>query len=198
MQSGLVYILQSLVNLYLIAFALRLAMQWVRADFRNPIVKFVLTVTNHLVLPLRKFVPAIYKIDTATLIIFILLQWATTGILTQLTCGIAPDLLTLLGLAIIRGLRQILNVYFYVIFGYVLMSWISQGTYNPSLAMLGTVLKQIAQPVLMPVQKLIPPIAGLDLSPLFLLLGLGAITRMLYGPAQQLASGLMCPMGVIL
>jgi YggT family protein len=64
--------------------------------------------------------------------------------------------------------------------------------------MLGTVLKQIAQPVLMPVQKLIPPIAGLDLSPLFLLLGLGAITRMLYGPAQQLASGLMCPMGVIL
>jgi YggT family protein len=198
MQSGLIYILQSLVDLYLIAFVLRLAMQWVRADFRNPIVQFVLTVTNPLVLPLRQFIPPIYKIDTATLLVFLLLQLAATGILAQLGCAVGPDLLTLAGLAIIRGLRQILNVYFYVVFGYVLMSWISQGAYNPSLAMIGTVLKQIAEPVLTPVQKWIPPIGGLDLSPLFLLLALGAITRMLYSPAQQLAGGFLCPLGVIL
>ena len=198
MQSGLVYILQSLINLYLITFVLRLAMQWVRADFRNPIVKFVLTVTDPLVLPLRRFVPPLYKIDTATLIVFILLQWAATGMLAQFTCAVGPDPLTVLGLAIIRGLRQILNVYFYVIFGYVLMSWITQGAYNPSLAMLGTVLKQLAKPVLAPIQKLIPSIAGLDLSPLFLLLGLGAVTRILYGPAQQLAGSFLCPLGAIL
>ena len=74
MQSGLVYILQSLVNLYLIAFALRLAMQWVRADFRNPIVKFVLTVTNPLVLPLRKVIPGYGGLDMASLLLALLLQ----------------------------------------------------------------------------------------------------------------------------
>jgi YggT family protein len=198
MQSGLVYILQSLLDLYLAAFVLRLGMQWVRADFRNPIVQFVLTVTNPLVLPLRQFIPPLYKIDTATLLVFVLLQLAATGILAQLSCAVGPDLLTLIGLAIIRGLKQILNVYFYVVFAHVLMSWISQGGYNPSLAMIGSVLKQLAQPVLAPFQKWIPPIGGLDLSPLFLLLLLGAITRMLYSPAQQLAGGFLCSLGVIL
>jgi len=97
MQNGLIYILQSLMDLYLMAFVLRLAMQWVRADFRNPIVKFVLTVTNPLVLPLRRFIPPLYKIDTATVLVFLLLQLAATGILAQLSCAVTPDLLTLLG-----------------------------------------------------------------------------------------------------
>jgi YggT family protein len=198
MQSGLVYILQSLVDLYLIAFVLRLAMQWVRADFRNPIVKFVLKVTDPLVIPLRRFVPPLYKIDTATLIVFVLLEMVATGILTQLSCAVGPDVLTVFGLAIVRAVKQILDVYFYVIFGYVLMSWIAQGNRNPSLAMIGALLKQLAQPILAPIQKLIPPIGGLDLSALFLLLLLGALTRMLYAPAQQLAGGFLCPLGAIL
>jgi YggT family protein len=198
MQSGLVYILQSLIDLYLLAFVLRLGMQWVRADFRNPIVQFVLTVTNPLVMPLRRFVPPVYKIDAATLIVYLVLQLLAIVVLTQLTCAIAPDLLTAVGLALIRGLRLLLNVYFFIVFGFVLMSWIAQGAYNPSIAMLWNLLRQLAQPVLAPLQKIIPPIAGLDLSPIFLLLLLGAITRMLYSPAQQIAGSFLCPLGVIL
>jgi YggT family protein len=64
--------------------------------------------------------------------------------------------------------------------------------------MLWNLLRQLAQPVLAPLQKFIPPIAGLDLSPIFLLLLLGAVTRMLYGPAQQMAGSFLCPLGVIL
>ncbi len=198
MQNGLVYLLQSLIDLYLITYALRLGMQWVRADYRNPIVQFVLKVTDPLVLPVRKFVPAVYKIDVATLIIFVLLQWVAVGILTQLTCAISPGLGAILGLAIIRGLRLILNVYFFLTFGYVLLSWIGQGGYNPSIAMLSSLLRQLVEPVLTPFRRLIPPIAGLDLSPVALLLLLGAATRMLYGPAQQLAGGYLCPLGAIL
>jgi YggT family protein len=198
MQSGLVYILQSLIDLYLLTFVLRLAMQWVRADFRNPIVQFVLTVTNPLVLPLRRFVPSVYKIDTATLIVFILLQWAAVGILAPLSCATPPDMLTIFGLALIRSIRLIFNVYFFLIFGFVMLSWVAQGALNPSIAMLWGLLRDLAQPVLKPVQKLIPPIAGWDLSPIFLLLILGAITRMLYGPAQQIAGSFLCPLGVIL
>jgi YggT family protein len=198
MQSGLVYILQSLADLYLIAVALRLALQWVRADWRNPVVQFVVNITNPLVVPLQKVLAPMYKIDTATLVVYLGIQIVVTALLTSLACVVMPDVLTLVWLAIIRGLRLILNVYFFVIFGYVLMSWISGGAQNPSIAMLGNLLRELASPVLQPVQRYIPPIAGWDLSPIFLLLILGAVTRMLLGPAQQIAGGFMCPLGAIL
>lgn len=198
MQSGLVYLLEALADLYLIAVALRLAMQWVRADFRNPIVQFIVTVTNPLVVPLQKVLAPMYKIDTATLVVYLLLQLAVIALLSSMTCVATPDVITLLWLAIIRGLRLILNIYFFVIFGYVLMSWIATGGYNPSLAMLSNMLRELAEPVLRPVQRLIPPIAGWDLSPIFLLIGLGAVTQMFVPWARELAAGFMCPLGAIL
>jgi YggT family protein len=139
-----------------------------------------------------------YKIDTATLVVFLLIQLGATAALANFGCLAMPDVLTLLWLAIIRGLRLILNVYFFVIFGYVLMSWVSGGAQNPSLAMLGNLLRELAAPLLQPVQRLIPPIAGWDLSPIFLLLGLRALATMLVSPAQQVAGGFMCQLGAIL
>jgi len=198
MASGLVYILQSLIDLYLVTFVLRLAMQWVRADFRNPIVQFVLTVTNPLVAPLRRMIPPLYKIDTATLIVYLALQLIAVTALTQLMCAEAPGILINLGLAVIRGLQLIFNVYFFVVFGFVLMSWIAQGTYNPSLAVVSGLLRELSTPVLSTLQAILPPIAGLYRSHTSLLLGMGAVTRMLYGPAQEMTAGLLCPLGAIL
>jgi len=198
MTSGLVYILQSLIDMYLVTFVLRLAMQWVRADFRNPIVQFVLTVTNPLVAPLRKLLPPVYKIDTATLLVYLLLQLITVTVLTQLICPEPTGISTNFALATIRGLLLILNVYFFVTFGYVIMSWIAQGASNPSLAMIFRLLQELAGPVLAPVQRIIPSIGGLDLSPILLILGIGGVSRMLYSAAQQLTGSILCPLGAIL
>ena len=198
MTSGLIYILQSLIDMYLVTFVLRLAMQWVRADFRNPIVQFVLTVTNPLVAPLRRFLPPIYKIDTGTLLVYLLLQFITVTVLTQLTCPEPTDFITNFMLATIRGLLLILNVYFFLTFGYVLMSWIAQGTHNPSLAMIFRLLQELTAPVLTPLQRIIPAIAGLDLTPILLLLGIGGVSRTLYSVAQQLTGSILCPLGTIL
>jgi len=179
MQSGLLYLIDSLAGLYLIAIALRLAMQWVRADWRNPIVQFIVNVTNPLIVPLQKVLVPIYKLDTATLAVLICMQLAVVSLLTWMSMPAMPDFVTLLWVALIRSAKLILDMYFWVIFGYVLMSWVTAGGgYNPSLAMLSNVLRAIAEPVLTPVRQIIPPISGWDLSPIFLLIGLGALTRM--------------------
>jgi YggT family protein len=167
-------------------------MQWVRADYRNPIVQFILKITNPLVMPLHKFIPSIYKIDTATLTVYMLLCWAGISILTLLECATTPDIFTTLILGVIFSIRVLLNTYTFVILGFVILSWIGQGGYNPSIAMMSQVLGQLAQPILRPVQRIIPPIAGLDLTPIFVLIFAQAIARMLIGPAYQAAQGYNC------
>jgi len=187
------------MDLYLLAFALRLAMQWVRSDYRNPIVQFVLTVTNPVVLPLRKFIPPAGKLDTATAIAYFLLLFLFSLILLNLICQTAPDLVSMLAIATLRGIRLLLSVYLFLIFGYVILSWISmggQGGSNPTLAAISNLLGQLVHPVLAPFRKFIPLIGGLDLSPIALLLVIGALRETMLSFAVQFST-MGCPAGII-
>jgi YggT family protein len=182
----------------MLTFALRLGMQWVRADYRNPIVLFVIKVTNPLVMPLQRLLPPIYKIDTASLVVYVLLCSITMLVLLALECFLMPDLLTTFALGLIYGLRMLLNTYTFVLFGYVILSWITQGSHNPSFAMISQLLSSLARPVLDPVRRIIPPIAGLDLSPIFVLIALQAFARMAVGPAYRLAVDYQCTISSII
>jgi YggT family protein len=180
MTSGLLYILQSLMDLYLLAFALRLAMQWVRSDFRNPIVQFILTITNPIVSPLRKFIPPAGKLDVATAVAFFALTFLFSLALLALECqSAAPSLLSMLGIAALRGINLLLSVYLFMVFGYVILSWITManqgGGYNPSLAAISNLLSELVLPALRPIRKFIPVIGGFDLSPFFLIILIGAL-----------------------
>ena len=74
MQNALVFILRTLFDLYILTFALRLLLQWAAVDKRNPLVQFILRVTNPLVIPLRRLLPPIGRIDTATVVVLLGLQ----------------------------------------------------------------------------------------------------------------------------
>jgi YggT family protein len=198
LRSQFTLFLDPLIGLYILTFALRLGMQWVRADFRNPIVQFVLKLTDPLVTPFRKILPPIAKLDSATLAVYILLCWAAMAILTTLECEATPDILTTLGLGIIYGVRMLLNTYTFVIFGYVILSWIGQGGHNPSIMMMSKLLTDLAQPVMRPIQKIIPPIGGLDLSPILVLIVLQALGNMLFSPASQLGRPYGCLLASII
>jgi YggT family protein len=198
LRSQLTLFLDPLIGLYVLTFALRLGMQWVRVDYRNPIVQFVVKVTNPLVMPLQRLLPPIYKIDTATLVVYMLLCWATMLILLALECFLMPDLLRTFVLGLIYGARLLLNTYTFLLFGYVILSWVMQGGHNPSLTMISQLLSSLARPLLSPVQRIIPPIAGLDLSPIFVLIALQALARMAVGPAYRLALDFNCNIGVII
>lgn len=186
MQDALIFIGRTLIDLYIITFILRMLMQWVRADFRNPLTQFILRVTNPLVVPLRRVVPAVGNLDTASLIVVLLLELIVTIVLVSMTCAGEPMILQIISLTILRTIYLVLRVYLFIILIYVIMSWISGGTYNPAAAL----LTSIAEPILRPVRKFIPPIGGLDLSALFALIGIQAVTMLL--PIGRVASTMGC------
>jgi YggT family protein len=186
MRDALTFILRTLVDLYIITFALRLIMQWVRADTRNPLTQFILTVTNPLVIPLRRFMPPIGRLDTATLTIIIMLQLGLIAVLINFACVGSPDFAQIVMLTAVRLVNLFLRIYLFVILIYVILSWISPGTYNPA----ANLLASIAEPVLAPLRRIIPSIGGLDLSPLFALILIQALTLLI--PAGSVLSGLVC------
>ncbi len=186
MQDILIFLFQTLLDLYILTFVLRILLQAVRADFRNPISQFVVKVTDPLVLPIRRFVPPIGPVDTATLLIALALQALLTGVLLSVACTTGPNPLQLVGLSVIRLARLTLNIYFFLIIAQVIISWVAAGQYNPMFAL----LSQVVEPALRPIRRLIPPIAGVDLSPLFAIIAIQVFLLLLSG--RQLMSGMIC------
>jgi len=169
MQSALIFLVKTLTDLYLLTFLLRFIMQWVRANYYNPLAQFILKVTNPFVVPARRVLPSVAGLDTPTLVVLLVLEIAATWLLLRLMGLIVPvpDLLLWSLLRLVA-----LTVWFYTIalFIYVLLSWFGDRGMNPMSALLG----QIVEPVLRPVRRLLPPIGGLDLSPLVVILLLQA------------------------
>jgi len=179
MTNAFVFIVSTLVDLYLITFVLRILLQWQRADYRNPLVQFILTVTNPLVLPLRRYIPPVYGLDTASLIVAILIKLATLTLLTSLLCASLPGIPQLLLLTVFGLIRTLLSLYFFMILISVIMSWVAPGTYNPATALIAS----LVQPVLAPFRKIIPPIGGFDISPVFALIIIQALMMLVPGSA---------------
>jgi len=186
MQDALIFIVRTLVDLYIITFGLRIVMQWIRADYRNPVTQFIVRITNPLVVPLRRFIPPAGSLDTASLTVVILLELVVTIALINLTCSGQPPLLNVVALTVLRTLYVMLRLYLFVLLIYVILSWVNQGTFNP----VSSLLAAIAEPVLRPLRKLIPPIGGLDLSALFALIGIQALTMLL--PIGRVAASVGC------
>jgi YggT family protein len=186
MQDALIFVFRALIELYIITFVLRLILQWIRADTRNPLVQFILRVTNPLVVPLRRYIPTAWGFDTATFIVLFVIQALTITALLNVACTVTPHVGQIISLSLLRLVHLVLNVYLFLILAYVILSWIGPGGYNPAVSLLGN----IVQPALRPLRRWIPPIAGIDLSPLFALIFIGFIMRLL--PSGRAITGLAC------
>lgn len=186
MQSALIFILRTLFDLYVLTFVMRLLIQWAAVDRRNPIVQFILRVTSPLVIPLRRILPPAGRIDTATVVALVGLQVIGTAILLRIACIDQPAVWQILARAGLSVVQLGLNVFTWAIIIHVILSWVSRGNYNPATALINA----IVEPVLAPFRRLIPPIAGIDLSPLFALIGLQALAMLL--PFDRVLAGVIC------
>jgi YggT family protein len=161
--AALSYIIGQLISLALLVVLLRLLLQWVRADFRNPIARGLINLSNPVVVPLRRLLPAIGRIDTALVLLVIALVMFKSAVLLVLGGDALPTPLQWLVLSVRELARSLLWIYFFAIFLYALLSLVAPGTYSPAQAL----LVSLCEPVLRPLRRLIPPLGGLDLSPLW-------------------------------
>ncbi len=171
--DALLYIVNALVTLLVIAFLLRLLLPLVRADLRNPLGEAIFKLTNPLVLPLRKVLPPVRSFDVASLVALLLVQFAGTTLMRLLAgLGLQPEAILLGGL---RGLLlTVLQFYFFAVLAYALLSWFSGAGYSPA----ARVLARLVEPLLAPIRRVVPPLGGLDLSALILLIVLQALQRL--------------------
>ena len=175
--AALYFLVDTILTFAVYAFLLRVLLQIVRADFRNPLAQAVVALTNWLVLPLRRVLPPIGRADTASIVALIAVQFAATIILTRFANPGVPLALLPLVISSLRALlRSILMLYTVLIFVYAALSFIAQGVRSPATAMLAS----LCEPVLQPLRRILPAVGGIDFSPLVAIVGLTAL-RILVG-----------------
>ena len=172
-----VFLIQTVFGLYILVVMLRLMLQWVRADFYNPISQFIVKITNPPLKPLRRIIPGWGGIDLASVLLLIALQILEL-FLVNLAVGHAPGISGLFIQSIAELLGLLLNIFIGAILIQVILSWVAPGTYNP---LIGLVYK-IAEPVLAPARRILPSVSGIDFSPLVALIVLQLLKILLVAP----------------
>jgi YggT family protein len=172
--AAVIFVFDALLTLVVVAFLLRAVMPLVRADFRNPLGQAVLRFTDPLVRSLRRVVGPVGRVDVASIVALLLVQFAGTAFLRLVAGGGFDPAGTLI--AGLMGLAQtVLGFYSVAVLAYAVLSWIAPGAYSPATRLLAA----LCDPLLGPVRRILPPVAGLDLAPLFVLIGLQALQILL-------------------
>ena len=155
------FLIDTIIGLYTLAVMLRFLLQWVRADFYNPISQFLVKVTNPPLVFLRRFIPGLFGIDLASVLLMLILTAAKTYLIS-LVNGFTPKLPGVLLLAVGELIELAVWIFIITLFIRIILSWIQPGGYNPVLGL----IHQLTEPLMAPARRLIPPFGGLDLSPI--------------------------------
>jgi len=185
------YLIQTLFGLYLLAILLRFLLQIARADFYNPVCQAIVKATNPALKPLRRIIPGFAGLDISALVLGLIIQTAAIFLILMLHGYQLPNILFVLGWALVGMLSLVLNIYFFAIIAVIILSWVAPHSHNP----LAILIQQLVGPVMRPISRLIPAIGGLDLSPIFIFIAINLIKIMLIGP---LAAALKVPQGLML
>ena len=175
------FLVSTLLGLYILMVMLRFLMGCVRADFYNPVSQFLVKLTNPVLTPLRRVIPAAGRVDMATILLLLSLQMLELVILSWLKGGHLP-FIALLVWAIAELLSLAINVFVFSILIQVILSWVSPGSYNP----VSSILYSLNEPILAPIRKFLPPLGGIDLSPIIALIGLQLLKMLLVPPLMHL------------
>jgi YggT family protein len=172
--TAVLFLIQAAFGFYILAVMLRFLLQCVRADFYNPLVQFLVRITDPPVRMLRRIVPGYRGLDLAAVVLALLLQllevWLVTALLGR-HVGVGALLLLAFG----ELLKLVINIYLWGVIIQAVLSWINPDPRHPIVRLLA----QLTAPVLRPARRLIPPISGVDLSPILVVVALIFISLLL-------------------
>ena len=181
-----VFLVQVVFGLYATLVLLRFLLQMVRADFYNPLSQFIVKATSPALNPLRRIIPGLAGIDTASLVLaWIVIALEQLAILSITGFGFQPVAAMLL--AVPEMISLIINIFLFAILIGVIMSWINPGSYNPAISL----IHSLTEPLLVPVRRRMPQMGGLDLSPMVVMVGLVVLEMLLIPPIRQVLGNLV-------
>jgi YggT family protein len=171
LRAPFVFVVDTLIGLYMGAVLLRVLLARVRADFSNPLAQLVVKVTNPVLWPLRRAIPPLGGVDLASAVLLLALAAANVAFDLAMV-GVVVAGTTFAWWTLLRLLTVVVGTFTITILLEALMSWTGQAAYNP----VARALSQVDAPILRPFRRLIPPVGGFDLAPLFALIALQALS----------------------
>jgi len=186
--QAIVYLIQVVFGLYILAVMLRFLFQLVRADFYNPISQAIVKITNLPLIQLRRLIPGLWGVDLASVALLLALQGLETFLVVLIEYGHAAHPWGLLVLSLAQLLRMVTYIIFAAVIIRIVISWINPAAgYNPVVGL----LTSLTEPLMRPARQLIPPIGGLDISPVAVLIALRLIQIVLIDPLGQIGIALL-------
>ena len=177
----IIFLLDTVFSFYIIAVLLRFLLQWLGGDFYNPISQFLVKITHPPLRILRRYIPAIGKIDTSSLVLLMALQLFSDFIVLSLK-GMSFSFAALTLLSLSQLISLLFNVFVFAIFARAILSWLNPGTFNEATKL----LYNLTEPLLSTCRRIIPDMGGIDLSPLAALIGLQLAKMLIIPPIQEL------------
>lgn len=181
--ASLLFLINTIFDLYLFVLVIRIVLVYVRANYFDSITQFIVKLTDFLVKPLRRVIPNVRNIELSSIVLALIIEMIKFICISMLTFGM-PTIVGLFVLAIGDLLKLFLQTFFYAIILQVILSWVQPQSLGNRL------LIQFTSPLMYPLQRIIPPISGIDISPLIAIILLQLVLILIANPIMTLGLNL--------
>ena len=165
--QALAFVIETVFDIFILTALVRFWMQALRAPARNPLAQFTMALTDFAVKPMRRLLPGFFKLDVASLAVAWIAEVVLLAILSLLQ-GVEIVNGAALSVILFLALVKLVRLTVYIIMGAVLLqallSWVNP--YHP----VAPFFEALTRPFLKPFQKAVPPIGGVDITPVLVLI----------------------------
>ncbi|OGT37740.1 MAG: hypothetical protein A3F11_00975 [Gammaproteobacteria bacterium RIFCSPHIGHO2_12_FULL_37_14] len=182
LNSALLFLVKTLFDLYLTLLVIRIILVYVKANYFDPITQFVVKLTDFPVKPLRRLIPNIRNLELSSIVLTFTLEVIKFVLLSFITY-MSSTFLGLLLLALGDTLNLVIQLFFYAILLQAILTWVQPGS------SFNRLLYQFTSPVMQPFQRIIPPLGGIDISPIPALITLQLLNIILVNPLMSAGFG---------
>ena len=188
--SALIFLLDSIATAFVAVLLLRFHLQATRASYNNPLSQFAMTLTDFAVKPVRRVIPGLWGLDLATLTVAWLVEFLLISLVVLLSGRAAEFGLALTGGVALAAFMELVKIALWMIILLQFMLFIISlvNPYSPYMSLLNAMNRPFARPI----QKVVPPIGNIDLSPMVIVLICSVLLQfILPWLAKLITTGLM-------